>query len=91
MYTLMPVPMVNIQALKDLVAVGNVGLINKDYGRDPNHNEEPTNVGLAFTTPNSSLTGAVLNDMLKAIKILIILVQIFTYKMVLLGIMSGLV
>ena len=32
----------------DLVAVGNVGLINKDYGRDPNHNEEPTNVGLAF-------------------------------------------
>ena len=46
----------------DLVAVGNVGLINKDYGRDPNHNEEPTNVGLAFTTPNSSLTGAVLNE-----------------------------
>ena len=25
----------------DLVAVGNVGLINKDYGRDPNHNESP--------------------------------------------------
>ena len=24
---------------KELVAVGNVGLINKDYGRDPNHNE----------------------------------------------------
>ena len=47
---------------KDLVAVGNVGLIDKDYGRDPNHNEEPTNVGLAFTTPNSSLTGAVLNE-----------------------------
>ena len=46
----------------DLVAVGNVGLINKDYGRDPNHNEEPTNVGLAVTTPNSSLTGAVLNE-----------------------------
>ena len=46
----------------DLVAVGNVGLINKDYGRDPNHNVEPTNVGLAFTTPNSSLTGAVLNE-----------------------------
>ncbi len=46
----------------DLVAVGNVGLINKDYGRDPNHNEEPTNIALAFTTPNSSLTGAVLNE-----------------------------
>ena len=45
-----------------MVAVGNVGLIDKDYGRDPNHNEEPTNVGLAFTTPNSSLTGAVLNE-----------------------------
>ena len=47
---------------KDLVAVGNVGLINKDYGRDPNHNVEPTNIALAFTTPNSSLTGAVLNE-----------------------------
>ena len=47
---------------KDLVAVGNVGLINKDYGRDPNHNESPTNIALAFTTPNSSLTGAVLNE-----------------------------
>ena len=46
----------------DLVAVGNVGLINKDYGRDPNHNESPTNIALAFTTPNSSLTGAVLNE-----------------------------
>ena len=46
----------------DLVAVGNVGLINKDYGRDPNHNVEPTNIALAFTTPNSSLTGAVLNE-----------------------------
>ena len=47
---------------KDLVAVGNVGLINKDYGRDPNHNVKPTNIALAFTTPNSSLTGAVLNE-----------------------------
>ena len=47
---------------KELVAVGNVGLINKDYGRDPNHNEAPTNIGLAFTTSNSSLTGAVLNE-----------------------------
>ena len=47
---------------KDLVAVGNVGLIDKDYGRDPNHNESPTNIALAFTTPNSSLTGAVLNE-----------------------------
>ena len=47
---------------KDLVAVGNVGLIHKDYGRDPNHNVEPTNIALAFTTPNSSLTGAVLNE-----------------------------
>lgn len=47
---------------KDLVAVGNVGLINKDYGRDPNHNVEPTNIALAFITPNSSLTGAVLNE-----------------------------
>ena len=47
---------------KGLVAVGNVGLIDKDYGRDPNHNEEPTNVALAFTTPNSRLTGAVLNE-----------------------------
>ena len=47
---------------KDLVAVGNVGLINKDYGRDPNHNVEPTNIALAFTTPNSSLSGAVLNE-----------------------------
>ena len=47
---------------KDLVAVGNVSLINKDYGRDPNHNVEPTNIALAFTTPNSSLTGAVLNE-----------------------------
>lgn len=47
---------------KDLVAVGNVGLINKDYGRDPNHNVGPTNIALAFTTPNSSLTGAVLNE-----------------------------
>ena len=46
----------------DLVAVGNVGLINKDYGRDPNHNVEPTNIALAFTTPNSSLSGAVLNE-----------------------------
>lgn len=46
----------------DLVAVGNVGLINKDYGRDPNHNESPTNIALAFTTPNSSLSGAVLNE-----------------------------
>ena len=46
----------------DLVAVGNVGLIDKDYGRDPNHNVEPTNIALAFTTPNSSLTGAVLNE-----------------------------
>lgn len=47
---------------KDLVAIGNVGLINKDYGRDPNHNVEPTNIALAFTTPNSSLSGAVLNE-----------------------------
>lgn len=47
---------------KELVAVGNVGLINKDYGRDPNHNETPTNIALAFTTPNSKLTGAVLNE-----------------------------
>ena len=47
---------------KELVAVGNVGLINKDYGRDPNHNEMPTNIALAFTTPNSKLTGAVLNE-----------------------------
>lgn len=47
---------------KDLVAVGNVGLINKDYGRDPNHNVEPTNIALSFTTPNSSLSGAVLNE-----------------------------
>ena len=53
---------------KDLVAVGNVGLIDKDYGRDPNHNEEPTNVGLAFTTPNSSLTGAVLNEYVESNK-----------------------
>ncbi|MDU3475659.1 MAG: autotransporter outer membrane beta-barrel domain-containing protein [Veillonella sp.] len=45
---------------KELVAVGNVGLINKDYGRDPNHNEMPTNIALAFTTPNSKLTGAVI-------------------------------
>ena len=48
--------------MKDLVAIGNVGLIDKDYGRDPNHDEAPTNVGLAFTTANSSLTGAVLNE-----------------------------
>ena len=48
--------------MKDLVAIGNVGLINKDYGRDPNHNEAPTNIGLAFTTSSSSLTGAVLNE-----------------------------
>lgn len=48
--------------MKNLVAIGNVGLIDKDYGRDPNHNEAPTNVGLAFTTANSSLTGAVLNE-----------------------------
>lgn len=47
---------------KDLVAVGNVGLINKDYGRDPNHNVGPTNIALAFTTPDSSLSGAVLNE-----------------------------
>lgn len=47
---------------KELVAVGNVGLINKDYGRDPNHNETPTNIALAFTTPNSKLTGAILNE-----------------------------
>lgn len=47
---------------KDLVAIGNVGLIDKDYGRDPNHNVEPTNIALAFTTPNSSLSGAVLNE-----------------------------
>ena len=47
---------------KELVAVGNVGLINKDYGRDPNHNETPTNIALAFTTPNSKLVGAVLNE-----------------------------
>ncbi|WP_373822191.1 autotransporter outer membrane beta-barrel domain-containing protein [Veillonella sp.] len=47
---------------KELVAVGNVGLINKDYGRNPNHNETPTNIALAFTTPNSKLTGAVLNE-----------------------------
>lgn len=47
---------------KELVAVGNVGLINKDYGRDSNHNEAPTNIALAFTTPNSKLTGAVLNE-----------------------------
>jgi len=47
---------------KELVAIGNVGLINKDYGRDPNHNEAPTNIALAFTTPNSKLTGAVLNE-----------------------------
>ena len=47
---------------KELVAVGNVGLINKDYGRDPNHNETPTNIALAFTTSNSKLTGAVLNE-----------------------------
>ena len=46
----------------DLVAVGNVGLIDKDYGRDPNHNESPTNIALAFTTPNSSLSGAILNE-----------------------------
>ena len=39
-----------------------MGLINKDYGRDPNQNVEPTNIALAFTTPNSSLTGAVLNE-----------------------------
>ena len=53
---------------KDLVAVGNVGLINKDYGRDPNHNVEPTNIALAFTTPNSSLTGAVLNEYVESNK-----------------------
>lgn len=47
---------------KDLVAVGNVGLINKDYGENPNLNEAPANIGLAFTTSNSSLTGAVLNE-----------------------------
>ena len=47
---------------KDLVAVGNVGLINKDYGDNPNPNEAPANIGLAFTTSNSSLTGAVLNE-----------------------------
>ena len=47
---------------KDLVAVGNVGLIDKDYGRDPNHNESPTNIALAFTTSNSSLSGAILNE-----------------------------
>ena len=48
--------------MKDLVAVGNVGLINKDYGENPNLNEAPANIGLAFTTSNSSLTGAVLNE-----------------------------
>ena len=47
---------------KDLVAVGNVGLINKDYGENPNLNEAPANIGLAFTTSNSKLTGAVLNE-----------------------------
>ena len=47
---------------KDLVAVGNVGLINKDYGENPNLNEASANIGLAFTTFNSSLTGAVLNE-----------------------------
>ena len=47
---------------KELVAVGNVGLINKDYGENPNPNEAPANIGLAFTTSNSSLTGAVLNE-----------------------------
>ena len=47
---------------KDLVAVGNVGLINKDYGENPNLNEAPANIGLAFTTSNSSFTGAVLNE-----------------------------
>ena len=47
---------------KDLVAVGNVGLINKDYGDNPNPNEAPANIGLAFTTSNSKLTGAVLNE-----------------------------
>ena len=54
--------MVKHPGMKDLVAIGNVGLINKDYGRDPNHNEAPTNIGLAFTTSSSSLTGAVLNE-----------------------------
>ena len=48
--------------VKELVAVGNVGLINKDYGENPNPNEAPANIGLAFTTSNSSLTGAVLNE-----------------------------
>lgn len=47
---------------KNLTLYGNVGLIDKDYGRDPNPNEAPTNIGLALTTPNSSLTGAVLNE-----------------------------
>ena len=47
---------------KDLVAIGNVGLINKDYGDNPNPNEAPANIGLAFTTSNSKLTGAVLNE-----------------------------
>ena len=47
---------------KELVAVGNVGLINKDYGENPNLNEAPANIGLAFTTSSSSLTGAVLNE-----------------------------
>lgn len=48
--------------VKELVAVGNIGLINKDYGENPNLNEAPANIGLAFTTSNSSLTGAVLNE-----------------------------
>nr|WP_315410927.1 autotransporter outer membrane beta-barrel domain-containing protein [uncultured Selenomonas sp.] len=47
---------------EDVDVYGNLGVLNKNYGKNPNPGNRASHVSLALTTANSKLTGGVLNE-----------------------------
>lgn len=52
----------NEPGTEDVEVYGNLGVINKNYGWDPNPGNHASLVSIALTTSKSKLTGGVLNE-----------------------------
>ena len=52
----------NEPGMEDVEVYGNLGVINKNYGYDPNPGNHASLVSIALTTSKSKLTGGVLNE-----------------------------
>ena len=52
----------NEPGMEDVEVYGNLGVINKNYGWDPNPGNHASLVSIALTTSKSKLTGGVLNE-----------------------------